>query len=341
MAIAALIAACTAANPDASDSATDGADLTVLGVTTESVVEPITDPVAELSGTIRITGSSTVEAITRAVVDGYSQRQPGVTVDIETVGSGVGLADLCNDPAVRVVGSSRPINGQESAGCLANGVVPIELRIARDGIAVVANRTSSLQCVTFADLYALAGPESTGITTRDDVSDLAAELGSYTAWGQGHVSLVAPGPGHGTHQLFVQSVLEPIAEGRGVGAFMRVDYRGLDSNAELVEAVAADPAALGIVGSSYAVRNADRVRLIGVSNGSGCVLPNDAAVEQGIYPMSRDLYLYVDGASDDPIVDDFLLYYLNVALDDSVLRSEFVPLAPGERAETAARWDSR
>jgi phosphate transport system substrate-binding protein len=338
--MAALIGACTASSTGASDP-----EPTVLGTTTASVLGSTTETVAEsdlsLSGTIRITGSSTVEVITRAVSDGYAQRQPDVTVEIEAVGTGAGLQDLCGDPEVRIVGASRPINGQESASCLANGVLPVELRLARDGIAVVANRASALQCLTFVDLYALAGPESTGVLKLQDVATLAAEIGSSTDWGQGPVGLVAPGPVHGTHQLFMDVVVAPIAGSQGVGSFMRADYRGLDSNAQIVGAVAADPAAIGIVGSAYAVRNSDQIRLVGVSDGSGCVLPNDAAVEQGIYPIARDLYLYADGASEDPIVDDFVSYYVNVALNSAVTQSDFVPLSSAEQGETVTRWQAR
>jgi phosphate transport system substrate-binding protein len=264
-----------------------------------------------------------------------------VDVDIQSEGSSSGIEGLCTDPEIAVVGSSRPMNGSESAICLSNGVLPIELRLARDGIAVIVNNASDLQCLTYTDLYALTGPESTGLTTRQSVGEFAAELGSTTAWGSGEVHLIAPGPNSGTHQLFVDFALEPIADQRGVGTFMRVDHRSLDSNAQLVDAVAADPEGIGLVGSSYAVRQSNVVKMVGVSDGAGCVLANDAAVVQGIYPMSRDLYLYADGATQDPLVADFLFFYLNVGLSDAVVAAGYVELSAAEQAETAARWANR
>lgn len=341
-----LAAACTGEPPDSAGTTTvqrpDQTEPTVLGTTTVTTAGTTTSEAPpDLSGTIRVSGSSTVEGITRAVADGYAARQPDVEVAIDAKGTGGGFKDLCGDPEVSLIGASRPINGQESAICLANGVQPIELRLARDGIAVVANNASTLQCLTYADLYALAGPESTGLSDAAAIGAFAAELGSSTDWGQGDVSLVAPGDVHGTHQLFTEFVIEPIAVRRNVGVFMRVDHRSLDSNAQLVQAVAAEPSAIGIVGSSYAVRNSQLVRLVGVSDGSGCVVPNDAAVVQGLYPMSRDLYLYADGASDDPILDDFVTYYLGVALADAVSRAEYVALSPAEQAQSSTRWSNR
>ncbi len=71
------------------------------------------------------------------------------------------------------------------------------------------------------------------------------------------------------------------------------------------------------------------------------MLANDAAVVQGLYPLSRDLYLYANGASDDPLLTDFLFFYLNIALTDAVTQAEYVALSQAEQAETAARWDNR
>lgn len=342
--IALLVAGCSADSSGSTGSPTteSAPEPTVLGTTTvTTVVTTSTEAPPPLSGTLRVTGSSTVEGITRAVTAGYADRQPDVDVAIDAVGTGAGFDDLCTDPGVSLIGASRPINGQESATCLANGVQPVELRLARDGIAVVANNASTLQCLTYEDLYALTGPESTGLSDATAIGAFAAELGSTTPWGEGAVTVVAPGDIHGTHQLFVEFVIEPIAAERNVGVFLRVDNRSLDSNAQLVQAVAADPSAIGIVGSAYAVKNSPLVKLLGVSDGSGCVVPNDAAVVQGIYPMSRDLYLYADGASDDPILDDFVTYYLDVALADAVSQAEYVVLSPAEQTQTSARWSNR
>lgn len=344
LAIALVASACTGGSNvgDGEAQPEDSApEPSVLGTTTEPPEPTTTDVPPELTGSLRISGSSTVEGVTAAVAEGYRTRQPGVSVDITAEGTSSGITDLCTDPDVSIVGASRAISGAESTTCLANGVRPIELRLARDGIAVIANKASDLQCLTYTDIYAMAGPESTGLSTRELVGEFANELGSQTDWGTGEIRLIAPGPAHGTHQLLVDFVIDDAASSRGVGTFLRVDNRSLDSNAQLVEAVAADPGAIGFVGSSYAGQNSNVVKLIGVSDGSGCVIPNDAAVTQGLYPMSRDLYLYADGASEDPIVDDFLFYYLDIALNDAVGQAGYVALSSIEQAETLARWTNR
>ena len=198
LAVSLFAVACTGAGDQRSSE--DGADqssseATVLGSTTIPGGASESDETAEtgettttetppaLDGTLSISGSSTVEGITMAVIDGFALRQPGVKVNLNATGGG--FTALCNDPGVSLIGASRPINGSESAGCLSSGVQPIELRLARDGIAVVVNNSSDLQCVTYEDLYALSGPESTGLTTLESVGALAADLGSATEWGRG------------------------------------------------------------------------------------------------------------------------------------------------------------
>lgn len=342
--MALLVAACSggaAVDPGAVLSVDETTDPTVLGTTTETVEPTTTEVPPNLSGSLEVQGSSTVNGITDAVVAGFAERQPNVSVSVAAEGSSAGFDALCKDSSVSVIGSSRAISGTEGATCLSNGVLPIEMRLARDGIAVIVNNASSLQCLSYQDLYALMGPESTGLTSLESVGALASELGSSTEWGSGEVHVVVPGPAHGTHQLFADFALAPIAAQRGVGTFMRVDSRNLDSDAQLVEAIASDPFAIGFVGSSFPTESAGLVKSLGVSDGSGCVLPNDAAVVQGLYPMSRDLYLYADGATDDPIVDDFVTYYVDIVLADAVAQAEYVALSPAEQAETAARWRNR
>ena len=338
-----LFAACSggASVDPANELAVEDTEPTVLGTTTETIESPTTAVPPDLSGSIVVKGSSTVSGITEAVVAGFADRQPNVEVTVSSEGSGAGFNALCKDDGVSIIGASRPITGTESATCLSNGVLPIEMRLARDGIVVVVNNASTLQCLSYTDLYALAGPESTGLTTLEAVGALAAELGSDTPWGTGEVHVVVPGPSHGTHQLFADFALAPIAAQRGVGTFMRVDSRSLDSDEQLIEAIASDPLAIGFIGSSFATENSEVVKSLGVSDGGGCVLPNDAAVLQGLYPMSRDLYLYADGASEDPIVDDFVTYYVEISLADAVAEAEYVALSSAEQAESAARWSNR
>ena len=63
--------------------------------------------------------------------------------------------------------------------CESNGIEFIELQVGNDGISVMTNTANdAVECLNFADLYALTGPESQGFDNWSDAQDLASELGS-------------------------------------------------------------------------------------------------------------------------------------------------------------------
>jgi phosphate transport system substrate-binding protein len=72
--------------------------------------------------------------------------------------------------------------------------------------------------------------------------------------------------------------------------------------------VAGDRGSLGYFGYAYYVENKNKLKLIGVDSGAGCVQPSEETVEKGTYaPLSRPLYVYVNTGSlmAEPPVRDF------------------------------------
>ena len=60
------------------------------------------------------------------------------------------------------------------------------------------------ECLTFADLYALTGPESEGFASWSDANDLSSELGGEGALPEQSLTLIAPGEESGTYDTFVE-----------------------------------------------------------------------------------------------------------------------------------------
>ena len=55
------------------------------------------------------------------------------------------------------------IKDEEAAACAAAGIDYTELKIAIDGMTVMTSpENNAVTCLSFADLYALTGPQSTG-----------------------------------------------------------------------------------------------------------------------------------------------------------------------------------
>ena len=80
----------------------------------------------------------------------------------------------------------------------------------------------------------------------------------------------------------------------------------------LVEGVAGDSNALGFFGLAYYEQNQDRLKLVGVDGGNGCVSPSAETVQDLTYiPLSRPLFVYVKADSlTRPEVQEFMRFYI-------------------------------
>src|SRR3546814_14818607 len=82
-----------------------------------------------------------------------------------------------------------------------------------------------VECLTFGDIYALAGPESQGIDSWNDAEALASELGSSTELPDPSLDIVGPGEESGTFSSFVQLVIAELNEACAAAATTRPDYQ--------------------------------------------------------------------------------------------------------------------
>ena len=80
----------------------------------------------------------------------------------------------------------------------------------------------------------------------------------------------------------------------GESGASRADFQASEDDNILVQGVAGDRYALGYFGYAYYIENAERLRVLEVDGGNGCVAPSDATIEDGSYtPLARPLYVYV------------------------------------------------
>ena len=114
----------------------------------------------DLSGSITISGSSTVEPISAANAQKFSTIHPDVEMSVDGPGTGDGFELFCVGKT-DISDASRPIDLQEEAPiCKKNGIEYIELRVGIDGITVMTNPANQgVDCLSFKDIYALLGPE--------------------------------------------------------------------------------------------------------------------------------------------------------------------------------------
>jgi phosphate transport system substrate-binding protein len=322
---------------------------TGCGNDNSDVSRDLTDARADttVSGSIDVTGSSTVEPLTTLVAESFRGQNGKVDVSVEGPGTGDGFERFCDGHA-DITGASRPIEPDELAACRDTGIEVIELAIGLDGVAVITSPENDVDCLTFADLYALIGAEAEGVDRWSEADEVAEELGSTTTLPDERLVLTGPGEESGTYDAFIALVLETAAEPRveaGVvteeeASTARPDYASSADDNSIIESVAGDTGGLGWVGLSYAEVSED-VRLVPVAAepGDPCVAPSRETVQDASYPISRDLFIYVAAeAADRPVVAAFVDFYLDGLLgfvDDAGY------VAPADVEATRDRWEAR
>lgn len=200
------------------------------------------------------------------------------------------------------------------------------------------------ECLSFADIYALVGPESESVANWSDAAAIAGELGSSTEFPDLPISITAPGEESGTFDSFVELVLEDIAAERGQEPTTRLsNYQSSANDNAIIDGVANTAGSFGWVGFAFYEENLDRVRAFNIAADADgtCVEPTAETIASNEYPISRDLYIYVNKAKaeSNPAVVAYVDYYLAGGTIDGVLETvPYVPLAPEALAETQAAW---
>lgn len=268
-----------------------------------------------VAGTVELDGSSTVFPIAEAVAEEFQIANPDVRVTVGFSGSGGGFKRFCAGET-DISNASRPINAQEAADRAAAGVEFTEVAVAWDGLSVIVNPANDfVTCLTTAELRRIWQPGST-VTTWADVR---------AGWPAEEIRLYGPGTDSGTFDYFTETI-------NGESGASRPDFQASEDDNILVQGVAGDRYALGYFGYAYYVENSDRLKLVQVDGGSGCVAPSDATIADGSYsPLSRPLFVYI---KHEALARPEVLAYVTFMLEEA---SALVP-STGYHALTAQEY---
>ncbi len=251
----------------------------------------------ELSGSIEGDGSSTVYPITEAVAEEFGKVQGNVRVTVGIRGTGGGFERFCagetdfND-------ASRPIKDEEKQTCAANGVEYVEFQVAYDGLSVLVNPANGfVECLTVDDLKKIWEPAAQGTVTR--WNQVRADFPD-----QG-LTLYGPGTDSGTFDYFTDEIVGEEGASRG-------DYTASEDDNVLVQGIAGDEDALGYFGFAYYEQNTDKLKLVAIDSGSGCIAPSRETILDGTYaPLSRPIFVYVrKDALERAEVAEFMRFYM-------------------------------
>jgi phosphate transport system substrate-binding protein len=302
---------------------------------------------AALTGSINISGSSTVLPISQLVAEQFSGTNPDVQISVDGPGTGDGFVLFCKGKT-EISDASRPIADDEVTACQKKGINYVELKIGLDGITVMTNPANdAVTCLNDGDLYALFGPQSEGFEKWSDANSLAAKVGGTGNFPDAPLTITAPGEESGTYDAFIElSGIEDTAIAQGVpeddAAALRHDYQSSPDDNVIIQAIEGDDTALGFVGFAYADQQGESVKKIQIDGGDGCVEPSANTIADGSYPLSRSLFVYVntDKAASNPALKAFVDYYLSDEGIQAVTDADYVAIPSDQLDATRQTWTS-
>jgi phosphate transport system substrate-binding protein len=266
----------------------------------------------DLSGSIRIDGSSTVAPLTEAIAEEFEAENSGVKVTVGTSGTGGGFEKFCEGETA-ISDASRAIEPEEVEACEKGGIEFEEVRVATDALTVVVNPENPVNCLTVEQLGAIWGPDSK-LSNWSEVPGLKEKFDE-------ELQLFGPGTDSGTFDYFTEEI-------NGEEGASRKDYNNVGENDNAtVTGVQGAPGGMGYFGYSFYQENEDTLKALEVDGGKGCVAPSAETAQADEYvPLSRPLFIYPSAAAlAKPEVKGFVDFYLD-NVNDIAEAVGFIPL---------------
>lgn len=252
--------------------------------------------VASARDQVQIAGSSTVLPYASIVAEAFGENTSFPTPVVESGGSSAGLKRFCEGvgpTTIDIANASRAIREKEIAACADNGVTDIiEVRFGYDGIVFASDINGFAFEFTPKDIYLALNAESTATTWQDVRPE----------WPAQEIAMYIPGTKHGTREVFEEQVLlvgcEAVNgaietdEAETACMSVRNDGRSVDIDGDYTETlarIAANPNGIGVFGLAFYENNTDKLQ-VATMNG---VLPSQATISTGEYPVSRPLFFYI------------------------------------------------
>jgi phosphate transport system substrate-binding protein len=261
------------------------------------------------SDSIENKGSDTIVNLALAWAERYQEIRPEVRLSVTGGGSGTGIASLING-TVDIANASRRIKPEEIESAQANGSDPVEFVIARDAIAVIVNLENPVDELTLeqlSDIYSGVITNWVQVGGEDrPIVRLSRETNS------------------GTHVYFLEEVLR-LGQKENKTLFS-TDTLLLPSSEGIGAEIRHNPNAIGYDGLGYVT---DEMKVIAVAreNGNPSILPSAASVNNGQYPIARDLYMYTNGEPSG-IIQEYLNWIMSPEAQEIVTELGFVPINP-------------
>jgi phosphate transport system substrate-binding protein len=219
-------------------------------------------------------GSDTIVNLALAWAEAYQQVRPEVAISVTGGGTGTGLAALANG-TVDIANASRPIKAEEEALAERAGFDPEEFVIARDAIAVIVHPDNPVDELTLEEVAAIFKGEINNWSEVGGEDRIIVRVSRET--------------NSGTHVYFLEEVIR-LGNNKDRSIFSPTTLL-LPSSEGIIAEVSDNPNAIGYDGLGYITPH---VKVVAVSplGTEQYIIPSLDTVNDGTYPISRDLYMY-------------------------------------------------
>lgn len=286
---AAIVAAATGCSETATSSVA-GTDSSAAGTSASeaSSAEASSAATEELSGTLSMNGSTSMEKVIKAVNGAFMEKNKGVTVNLNLTGSGTGIQEA-SEGKCDIGNSSRKLKDEEAEKLDATVV-------GLDGIALVVNPANKLEDISLENLAKV----------------YSGEITNWKELGGDDKAIVVIGreDGSGTRDGF-----ESIVMGDKEPKYAQE----LESTGSVINAVATTDGAIGYASLANVDETVKALKVGGVE-------ATEENVKSGTYEVQRPFICATLKGSDNKLVKAYLDFILSEEGQALVLAQGAVPV---------------
>lgn len=243
-------------------------------------------------GEVKGDGSSTVGPIIEKLNEKFAKDNKDVTVSSGTSGTGGGFEKFISG-STDFSNASRPIKDEEKKKLDDKGIKYDEFKIAQDGVTITVNKDND-----FVD-------ELTKEQLKEIYSGKAKTWKDVNPkWPSKEIKAYSPDQSHGTYDFFTEEVMDK--------GDIKAE-KNADTNV-IVQSVQKNEQGIGYFGYNFYEQNKDKLKEVKIKGDDGkSVEPTKKTIQDGSYPLSRPLFLYVKEKSleDNDVMREFLKFTLD------------------------------
>ena len=263
--------------------------LAAAGCGNKNEEKPVEPEKPKLSGTLKLSGSTTVLPLAQEAAEMFMDENPDVTVNVQGGGSSVGISNVA-EGVVDIGNASRGLKDEEKNLGL------VDHEIALDVIAVIAHKDVPV-----------------GNLTAQQVMDIFT--GKIANWKEvggpdAAITVVVRDEASGTREMFDEKALKK--EKPKAGAIE------CNSNGIVRQTVSSTPHSIGYISLGYLDSSVKAL------NYDGAKPSKETAVNKS-YPLSRYLHMFTKGEATG-LAKAFIDFVLSDKFQDEVVAKEYIPM---------------